>query len=197
MSEQVKSLVKSSWATSTQSSYNTQLRKWLIYCQNNNIAPYAASFDNGAEFLAQLYKSDARYSTVASARSMLSTILPMRQGTTFGKDELISRILKGIFRNRPSLPKRTVIYDTDKVLSYINSLPRNQELMLELLTQKLCTLLCILSGQRAQTIAALNLKILNIEDDAYIPSVKCPTDCGTAIASALVNVAMMFKDSLY
>ena len=154
MSEQVKSLEKSSWATSTQSSYNTQLKKWLTYCQNNSIAPYAASFENGAEFLAHMYTSDARYSTIASARSMLSSLLPMRQGTTFGKDELISRILKGIFRSLPSLPKRTVIYDTDKVLGYINSLPCNQQLLLELLTPKLCTLLCILSGQRAQTIAA-------------------------------------------
>ena len=167
MSDQVKNLVNSSWAGSTQASYNTQLKKWLEYCKTNNIAPYSANFDQGAEFLAHLYNSDAQYGTVTTARSMLSSILPEKQGTSFGKDPLVSRILKGIFKTRPSLPKHTVIYDTNVILLYIRSLPPNNQLLLELLTLKLCTLLCVLSGQRAQYIRSLNLDYHHKDEDSY------------------------------
>ena len=138
------------------------------------IDPYTASFEQGAEFLGKLFHtSQANYGTVATARSMLSAILPERGGITFGKDQMISRLLKGIFRKRPSLPKHTVVYDTNIVLHYIESLPVNEQLLLEPLTLKLCTLLCILSGQRAQTMASLHLGYMHSEEDSiifYIPT---------------------------
>ena len=144
------------------------MKKWLNYCKNNNINPYTATVEEGAEFLGYLfYGREARYGTIATTRSMLSAILPEREGITFGKNMLISRVLKGIFKLRPSLPRHTVMYDTKQVLNYMQSLPDNQELMLELLTLKLCTLLCILSGQRAQTIAALHLDYLHAEQGMY------------------------------
>ncbi len=60
-----------------------------------------------------------------------------------------------MFRERPRLPKKVVIYDTNIVLKYIDSLPEDKHLLLELLTKKLVTLLCILSAQRSQAIGAL------------------------------------------
>ena len=67
-------------------------------------------------------------------------------------------MLKGIFKLRPTFPRYTVTYDSDIILSYIDSLPPNNILLLEMLTKKLVTLLCLLSGQRSQFMGALDWK---------------------------------------
>ena len=66
-------------------------------------------------------------------------------------------MLKGIFKLRPTFPKYTVIYGPDIILMYMDTLPNNSSLLLEDLTKKLCTLLCLLNSQRCQTIASLDL----------------------------------------
>ena len=53
---------------------------------------------------------------------------------------------------RPALPKYTVTYDPNLILNYMDTLPKNKHLVLELLVKKLATLLCLLNGQRGQTI---------------------------------------------
>ena len=125
-----------------------------------------------AEFLAELYREKAKYWSIAGARSVLSAILPMKNGVSFGKDPLVSRLIRGVFKWRPSLPKHTVIHDTNVVLEYIKRLPHNNQLMLEALTKKPCMLLCILSGQRSQTIPVLNLNHMHRDQSShsfYIP----------------------------
>ena len=91
----------------------------------------------------------------------------MKNGVSFGKDPLVSRLIRGVFKCRPSLPKHTVIYDTNVVLEYIERLPHNNQLMLKALTKKLCMLLCILCGQRSQTIPVLNLNRMHRDQSSY------------------------------
>ena len=137
--------------------------------------PLEASVKQGIEFLIYLHDvKKENYSLIAGARSALSAILPVRNGLTFGKEPTVGRILKGIFKLRPSLPKHVVIYDTNIVIDYIADLPSNAHLLMELLTQKLTTLLCILSGQRAQSIVNLYLDFLHKTDHIftfYIPKI--------------------------
>lgn len=170
MSETTKEVVNASWAESTQASYNSSIKKWIKYCSTRNMDPYKASHEDGLEFLVYLHKvANEKYPSVASARSAISAILPVTQdGKTFGKDPVVSRALKGMFRLRPSLPRYTVIYDVDIVLKYITSLPPNNKLLLEELTKKLTTLLCILSGQRAQSISSLSLKFMHVSNTEYV-----------------------------
>ena len=69
------------------------------------------------------------------------------------------------------------MYHITTVLTHIKSLPPNNQLLLELLTKKLVTLLCILcilSGQRAQSITSLCLDFINKNENTYtfyIPSI--------------------------
>ena len=91
------------------------------------------------------------------ARSTLSAILPKINGQTFVKDERASRMIKGIFKLHPSLPKYIVTYDPDIILQYMDSLPAKKLLSMDVLTKKLCALLSLLSGQRRQTIISLKV----------------------------------------
>ena len=63
----------------------------------------------------------------------------------------------GMFKLSPSLPKYVVTYDLDSILQYMDSLPANNVLSINLLAEKVCTLLCLLSGQRSQTISSLKV----------------------------------------
>ena len=52
-------------------------------------------------------------------------------GTEFGKNPTITRMLKGVFRNRPSLPKYMVTYDPHLVLSFLKYLPSWNNIILK------------------------------------------------------------------
>ena len=104
-----------------------------------------------------LHKKNCNYGVIAVARSVLSAILLLKEGKRFGECQKVSKMLKGIFKLRPAFPKYTVIYDPDIILRHMDTVPNNSSLLLEDLPKKLCTLLCLLSGQRCQTIASLDL----------------------------------------
>ena len=91
----------------------------------------------------------------------------MKNGVSFDQPGYQRILTRGVFKWRPSLPKHTVIYDTNVILEYIKRLPHNNQLMLEALTKKLCMLLCILSGQRSQTIPVLNLNHMHRDQSSY------------------------------
>ena len=119
-------------------------------------------------FLSELFHNDkGNYGVIAVARLVLSAVLPKQDNVTFGKDSNVSRMLRGIFKLRPFLPKHIVTYDPNIVLKYMDSLPTNKDLSLELLTKKLCTLLCFLSGQQSQSIGKLKIDKLILSHGTY------------------------------
>ena len=168
-------LIFSARAPATRNSYQTYINKWVNYCNNHHLNPYEAEYKDAMTFIATLFKEqNYKYGVLAVVRSALSAVLPKRDGKTFGQDELVSQMMKGIYRLRPSLPKYTVTYDPDKVLSYMKQIPTNDNLTLEILTKKLVTLLCLLSGQRSQSIQNLFTNYANFEENRcefYIPVV--------------------------
>ena len=58
---------------------------------------------------------------------------------TFGECQKVSKMLKGIFKLRPTFPKLTVIFDADIILTYMVMLPNNSSLLLGDL-EKSCSL---------------------------------------------------------
>ena len=50
-----------------------------------------------------------------------------------------------------------VTFDPGIILQYMDSLPTNNLLSMDLLTKKFCTFLCLLNGQRSQTISSLKV----------------------------------------
>lgn len=98
---------------------------------------------------------------------------------------LLVRCLGRIFMLRPSLPKYTVTYDPDIVLRYMDSVPNNSALMLEMLTKKVCLLLCSLSGQRGQIIAWRSIDKLHI----CLPSIE---NYKTQMSSKIFDILTFF-----
>ena len=85
-------------------------------------------------FIAKLFhEENYDYGVLDVVCSPLSTILPKQNGKAFGQDKIISQMMRGIFKHRLSLPKYTVLYDPDVILKYMNHLPENEQLNLEML----------------------------------------------------------------
>lgn len=167
-SDQVLSLISSSWTKGTKSQYKPYITKWCDYCSKQGLNPLKAPVNAGAEFLADLfYSTKLEYSALNTARSALSAVLEPVDSLSFGKQPIIKRLMRGIFKERPTLPKYTVTYDVDLVFNRIVNSPLHI-LDLKTLTFRVATLLCILSGQRSQTLGVMNINFMHKEDTRYI-----------------------------
>ena len=155
VTKDVADLINNSWAENTRKQYRTYFGQWKEFCQDRILSLTNASISEGSEFLLTLYKTGLSYSVINTAKSMLSMIIPVCNRTEFGNHPNIARMLKGIFRNRPALPRYIVTYDPDLVLNFLKSLPSWNNITLKWLTLKTVTILALLSGYRCQSLNSL------------------------------------------
>ena len=168
VSNSVKDIMMASWVPASKAQYEGAIKKWMSYCNQYDIHPLEATVEEGAEFLAHLFNtSKLKYSSMNTHRSALSALLNLKQGVTFGKHPLVCRLLRGMYKKRASIPRYTVTYDINIVLGYINSTVPNGDNSLETITKKLTTLMCILSGHRAQTMGILSLEYMHLDNSSY------------------------------
>ena len=76
--------------------------------------PFDSSVNQTAEFLAEYFHEGVIYSMINTARLTLSSVFPAKDDTHFGNHPLIVRLLRGMFKQRPYLPRYTVTYDVEK-----------------------------------------------------------------------------------
>ena len=65
--------------------------------------------------------------------------------------------MKGVFEKKPALPRYKNTWDVNIVLKELETWIPTEKLTLKELTYKLCILIALLSGQRCQTIQALQI----------------------------------------
>ena len=156
----------SSWRQSSRKQYLSAIRKWLHFCTKRKIDPIKAAVSEGINFLQDEFASGASYSSLNTARSALSFILPVHgHSVTFGMDHLVRKVFRGVFNLTRPKPRYDAIWDMDIVLKYFNSLPENNALNVKLLSYKLATLCALVTGQRVQTLSILDLKFVSFLND--------------------------------
>ena len=129
-----------------------------------NIDVLSPTVQQIVEFLANLFQDGLGYSAINTARSALSSMISI-DNRPVGEHPLICRLMKGIFNLKPSLPKYSHIWDVGDLLSYFQRLPKFPEMSLKDLTYTTATLLCILTGQRCQTLHKMNIDYIHILPD--------------------------------
>ena len=80
---------------------------------------------------------------------------------------MVKRLLKAVFKDKPSLPRYGKIWNLNVLLCLLRALPEYDKISLKELTYKLVVLIAILSGQRCQTIHALSIEenCMSLEHD--------------------------------
>ena len=169
ISDALLNLLMDSWTTGTKKQYSPHISRWVQYCYENNLEPHTTSMVDGAEFLAKYFStSGVEYSVMNTARSALSAVIRPINSVTFGSHPLVKMMLKGIFKERPSIPKYTVTYDVNKIFTYIKSLDHVSTLSLDVLTKCTATMLCLLSGQRSHTLGAISLDFMHLDESTML-----------------------------
>ena len=162
-----KEILLCSWRSGTRKQYNTYLNKWEWYCEEKKLLKFNPGLDQAIEFLTFLFESGLRYSALNTARSALSTILLLFNGIKFGEHPLVCRFLKGVYEQRPALPRYIAIWNVGEVLNYLTTMVHVTELTLKDLTLKLTMLLCLLTAQRCQTVQLFDIKFIHELERKY------------------------------
>ena len=90
-----------------------------------------------------------------TARSAVAAVAVWRDGYNTGSNSLVSRVLKGVFKVKPSLSRYNETWDVRIILDLFRCMPLNDDLTLKRLSQKVAAMLLLFSGQRAATVASL------------------------------------------
>lgn len=138
----------------SQKQYNVYLEKWYRFCTRKNLNPLHRDINAVLEFLQHMHHNKYSYSALNTARSALSNVF---YEPPIGEHILVNKFLRGVRNIRPNLPRYSRIWDVSTVLKYLEMCAPGKCLNLLQLSQKLVTLIALITGQRCQTIKALDL----------------------------------------
>ena len=164
ISRTAEDLILKSWRTSTQKQYNTYVNRWLHFCEEKT-NPFKTTVQTVMEFLVSQYKKVLSYTAINTARSAISNFVRLTGNINIHENEIISRFMKGVFYEKPSLPRYSVTWDVCSVLQYLEEMDTSTIL---LLSGKLCMLFLLLTGQRCQTLHLINIRYIEILEDEII-----------------------------
>ena len=133
--------------------YSPYIICWFEFSSNRKTDPFNANINEWSEFYAKLFnESNCEYSVQTTSRSELSSIFPTTNCISFGKQSLIQRLLKGMFKKGPSFPRYTVTFDVKLVFECIKEIFFAHNTSLEIYNKNLATIVYLLSGQSLQTL---------------------------------------------
>ena len=134
---------------------------WKQFCSARGIHDRVASVGPVLEFLADLHSKGHRYSSLNTARAALSALLSLNVKDKVGQHELVKRFMKGVFEQDPVVPRYQCIWKVKDVTDYLRSKAPARSLSLKDLSLKLVMLLALVTGQRIQTLQALDLNCIH------------------------------------
>ena len=112
-------------------------------------------------------KTGRGYSSMNTIRSAISAIATI-DGHPAGQHPLVSRFMKAVFLERPSLPRSRTTWDPQLVLDYLCGLGPTVNLSLLQLSRKLAMLMLLLSGHRGQILHLLDTRNMSVTESQVV-----------------------------
>lgn len=166
-------IIFNSLRKSTQKQYLCYIKGYL---QFTNSSLRTVTHISLLKYLTHLFETGVGYSCINTAKSAISTMNSILTGQQIGNHPLVSRFMKGVFNEKPSLPKYQILWDPDYILQKLDT--DSAKLSLLDLSKKLAFLVTLLSGQRVATIHNIRL-----------------TDIHFSSTSLLINISSVVKQS--
>ena len=111
----------------TIANYGLDWAKWSRWCGEQKVDPVRCSIKYVLDFLAYLFGTRFEYSTINSHRSAISTHRDHVENSPVGQHPKVSVLMKGVFNANQPKPKYVFAWGVEKILSYFNDLPMNEE----------------------------------------------------------------------
>ena len=157
LSEEASSLLLSSWRAKTNKSYDSLFGKWYSWCHRRHTDPFSGPVTEVANFLAHLFTQGYSYNSLNSYRSAISSVHEKRDGYDVGQHPLVTRLLKGVFNDRPPLPRYSSTWNVQTVLNYLEQLGPNKAMSWKHLTFKTVMLLALTRPSRSADLSQLDV----------------------------------------
>ena len=155
-------LILAAWRRGTNAIYNSAWKEWHSWFLSRQVYSFRPTLADITGFLAHSFDEGLKYRTLNTYRSALSGVLPPIGGFPIGQHPLVVRLLKGVLNLRPAMPRYQQSCHVDTVLTYLQTLPNNEDLSLRSLTQKLAILLVITAPKRSSELKFLDLRFMRI-----------------------------------
>jgi hypothetical protein len=129
LSEKATELMLASWREKSSKTYESQFQKWASRCGARSID---CPIGDVANFIAEMSSEGYQYRSINAYRLAISSVHSKVDGYEVGQHPLISRLLKGIYHQRP--PPRTRYmhtWDVAVVTTYIRARGDNTSLSLQ------------------------------------------------------------------
>ncbi|XP_051161086.1 uncharacterized protein LOC127281422 [Leptopilina boulardi] len=152
----MKSISEGTWRQ-----YDKPIREWREYCRKEGISFCETSTAHVLKFFSGILENVKSFSTANTYRAVLSLI----SGNELGSNTTVSRFFKGLAKLKPKKYKYDVTWDPKEVLDELATWYPHEGLSLEALTKKLVTLLALITGQRIQTLTAIDIQNINLEKE--------------------------------
>ena len=157
LSTTAKSLIDNATRVSTKKRYASVEHKWLTYCEEKQIPPFAPDTSTFLNFIAEAYDSKLKWATI---RGFIPA-LKKYTWKTVNMQEVRSAI-RGVYNLRPPVRKYSSIWDVNVVLSYMECMIIEN---FKDLSMKMVTLFMLLSGARVNMLTHLKMKNMHITDE--------------------------------
>lgn len=154
-------IIMHSWGDKTRRQYSVYLHRYACFCDKHQLDPFQRD-GRVVKFLTDMFQRDYGYSAINTARAAVSSI------SGVGSKPIVCRFMKGVFNLRPPRPRYTHIWDVSTVLQYLRTLSPASELGLLSFSAKLATLIALVTGQRCQTLHALDTNTMHMTDTRAI-----------------------------
>ena len=168
ISKQASELILSSWSKGTNTAYQSGWTKWASWCAERKVDPISGDVQHFIDFLAELYEQGLQHRSINTIRSAVSMTHKSVEGLPIGKHPLVTRLLKGIYNQRPPMPRYTSTWDVDVVTKHIVSMGRNEDLPLKHLSRKLVMLMALIKASRTSELRALDIRFRIYKPDGVI-----------------------------
>ena len=152
----------------THKQYNKPWRGWTSWCDRRACHLFQAPVNLFIDFLLEVYKLGGSYSKVNTYRSAISATIHSVTGRDLGSNHLVNRFMKGIYVAKPLLPRYTATWDVSKVTDQLRTSVPLESLSFKDLSKKLVLSLALSSAQRVQTLQALNINNMSIEETKIV-----------------------------
>ena len=98
-----------------------------------------------------------QYNSINSYHSAISSVHEKVDGVSVGQHPTVTRLLKGVFHDRPPLPRYSSTWNVQLVLDFLGALGQNEDLTLKHLTWKTVMLLALTRPSRSADLSQLDL----------------------------------------
>ena len=120
--------------------------------------PFSGSVKEVVNFLANLHKEGYQYRSLNSYRSAISSVHEPVDGHAVGQHPMVVRLMRGVYNDRPPLPRYSGTWNVQRVLDYLEALGPNESISTKQLSLKTVMLMALTRPSRSADLSQLDIR---------------------------------------